>query len=260
MANRVQQFQVLDKFSRRAEVMESINIDTEWPSHYQLPDPGNMMESHSRRQEVFANQGTSIANAILSCYSKYGPNRPFSENIILDFGCGVGRVVLPLCYTFGKPDYCVDVDHSAITYLRSVVPSTNPSVCLFEPPLSFPDESFDLVYSISVWTHLPADTAHKWLLEINRVLRPGGLAFLTTSNYAVLEQRRRHSSLDLWDGITSRIMNLGRRDSFSSELHQRLEQASMDWHPMTPNGYVGNGPSTCQLLVLSLGQFMGYRI
>ena len=79
--------------------MESINIDTEWPSHYQLPDPGNMMESHSRRKEVFANQGTSIANAILSCYSKYGPNRPFSENIILDFGCGVGRVVLPLCYT-----------------------------------------------------------------------------------------------------------------------------------------------------------------
>ena len=43
-----------------------------------------------------------------------------------------------------------------------------------EPPLDLPANSFDLVYAVSVFTHL---TEHwsGWLAEMHRLLRPGGL-------------------------------------------------------------------------------------
>ena len=46
------------------------------------------------------------------------------------------------------------------------------------PYLPLPDESLDVVTAFSVFTHIETfDTA--WLMEIKRVLRPGGIAWLT---------------------------------------------------------------------------------
>jgi SAM-dependent methyltransferase len=41
-----------------------------------------------------------------------------------------------------------------------------------------PDQSFDLIFAISVFTHLNSSFDH-WLGEIDRLLRPNGLALLT---------------------------------------------------------------------------------
>jgi SAM-dependent methyltransferase len=46
------------------------------------------------------------------------------------------------------------------------------------PPLPFADNSLDLIYSMSVFTHL-ADTWSAWLLELHRVLKPGGVLLVT---------------------------------------------------------------------------------
>jgi SAM-dependent methyltransferase len=46
------------------------------------------------------------------------------------------------------------------------------------PHLPFADAHFDLVYCASVFTHI-ADLPDAWLLEILRVLRPGGFAYIT---------------------------------------------------------------------------------
>lgn len=47
-----------------------------------------------------------------------------------------------------------------------------------EPHLPFEDDYFDLVYCGSVFTHI-SELADAWFLEIRRVLRPGGFAYLT---------------------------------------------------------------------------------
>jgi SAM-dependent methyltransferase len=44
----------------------------------------------------------------------------------------------------------------------------------------FEDESFDLVYALSVFTHLTGDLQIAWRDELRRVLRPGGLLLVTT--------------------------------------------------------------------------------
>jgi SAM-dependent methyltransferase len=47
------------------------------------------------------------------------------------------------------------------------------------PPLDFPDRFFDLVYAVSVFTHLPESLQLAWLQELRRVTAPGGLVLLT---------------------------------------------------------------------------------
>ena len=49
------------------------------------------------------------------------------------------------------------------------------------PPLEFPDDYFDLIYGISVFTHLPEPMQTAWLAELRRVLRRG--SFLLTTTY-----------------------------------------------------------------------------
>ena len=172
-----------------------LNLSSDWASHYPLPPPGNMMEGHADREHVFIKQGTLMAEAIGRCIYKYALCANLSDLRILDFGCGVGRVALPLFFNFQKPDYCVDVDPTVIAYLQRVIPDAHPATSSFEPPLPFADNTFDVVYAVSVWTHLTLDSANRWLDEMRRILKPGGLALLTTSNYPVLAQRRAHAKL-----------------------------------------------------------------
>ena len=164
-------------------------ITEDWAAAFTLPEPGNMMENHANREQVFIRQGTRMAATIRTCIETY-TGRPITDQRILDFGCGVGRVAMPLYHYFRKPDVCVDVDAAAIRYLRPQIPDAACRVTRFDPPLSFRDRAFDAVFSVSIWTHLNADSAEAWLAEIRRILKPGGYAFLTTSSYTMLQIRR----------------------------------------------------------------------
>jgi SAM-dependent methyltransferase len=49
------------------------------------------------------------------------------------------------------------------------------------------DGLIDLVYSLSVFTHLPSDRSREWLVDIARVLASGGTLIATTHGYHALE-------------------------------------------------------------------------
>ncbi|HKI92810.1 MAG TPA: methyltransferase domain-containing protein, partial [Gaiellaceae bacterium] len=71
-----------------------------------------------------------------------------------------------------------------------------------EPPLAFSDESFDLVYALSVFTHLTAELQLAWRDELRRVLRPGGHLLVTTHGRSYLprlvgDERKRFEAGEL---------------------------------------------------------------
>ena len=63
------------------------------------------------------------------------------------------------------------------------------------PPLPFEAESFDFLYSISIFTHFPEDRQLPWIDEVKRVVKPGGIAMITVAGEAyadeLSEQERR---------------------------------------------------------------------
>jgi len=57
----------------------------------------------------------------------------------------------------------------------------------FNPPLPLPDRYFDVVTAFSVFTHID-ELELAWLLELRRVLKPGGLLYLTVHDEAFWER------------------------------------------------------------------------
>jgi SAM-dependent methyltransferase len=98
---------------------------------------------------------------------------------VLDFGCGCGRV---LRY-WNRHEGLVagsDRDAGAIDWCRGNLGFARCERNGLAPPLPFADASFDLVYALSVFTHLTAELQTAWRDELARVLRPGGRLLVTT--------------------------------------------------------------------------------
>ena len=47
------------------------------------------------------------------------------------------------------------------------------------PPTDYPDLYFDIIYAISVFTHLNEDMQGRWLKELIRITAPGGHIIIT---------------------------------------------------------------------------------
>jgi SAM-dependent methyltransferase len=99
---------------------------------------------------------------------------------VLDFGCGAGRTLRHFVAEQRPIDlWGCDIDIASIQWLeRHLAPPVHAFVNGERPPLAQPDESFDVAYCISVFTHL-TDSWSEWLIELHRILKPGGLLIAT---------------------------------------------------------------------------------
>ena len=100
---------------------------------------------------------------------------------VLDFGCAAGRTLRHFLAEAERAEIVgCDIDDPSVDWVAEHLcpPVAGAVRCDPDPPLPFDDASFDLVYAVSVFTHLSTSWA-EWLLELRRVLAPGGL-FLAT--------------------------------------------------------------------------------
>ena len=106
---------------------------------------------------------------------------------ILDFGCGCGRVIrhwrgldrVRVCGT--------DYNPYLIAWCRANLPFAEFEVNDGAPGLRHEDEAFELIYSVSVFTHLSEALQRPWMEELRRIVAPGGLVILTLMGEALLE-------------------------------------------------------------------------
>jgi SAM-dependent methyltransferase len=157
------------------------------------------------------------AAAYLHVCKRWGRLRP--DERVLDIGCGVGRLAIPLTHYLNcQGSYeGIDIIHELVAWCRFNISRHHPAfrfqkadVCnkiynrdgwmkASEYRLPFADATFDFVFVGSVFTHmLPADLEN-YLEETTRVLKPEGRCLIS---YFLLDQGRvkaRESKADWLD-------------------------------------------------------------
>ena len=144
-----------------------------------LPPPGLRARVGGVSRSEFELVGREGSAAILRAFD-FTRDRNGEYARWLDFGCGCGRVAR---YLGRAPEvrrlYGVDVDAVQIRWARRHLPGAFQTMPT-SPSLAFASASFDVVYAISIFTHLNEREQFAWLADLRRILRPGGLLIATT--------------------------------------------------------------------------------
>lgn len=174
------------------------------------PIPGRRLRTRvgAGRLEAYAHGGVRVARELEAILERRC--RPIGAcEAVYDFGSGPGRVLTQLPASPGARLAASDVDSEAIAWLRRHHPRVDARANDPLPPSPFEPGSFDLVYSISILTHLNEASQEAWLAEIARLLRPGGLAVLTTMGREALARFRAGDRPGLSEDLRRRLAGHG---------------------------------------------------
>jgi SAM-dependent methyltransferase len=158
-----------------------------------LPLPSTsarILVAGSADPDWFLNGGALGAEVIRSAVRQQGRDMHDFERV-LDFGCGCGRLLRHWRELTKVKIFGTDMQLRLLRECRRVLPFAHVAVNGPEPPLPFADASFDLVYSLSVFTHLDERQQLLWRDEIRRILKPDGLWLLTTQGEAYMPKLSR---------------------------------------------------------------------
>lgn len=154
----------------------------------------------------FVKQGIQTCDDLKNALQSVGKDLQSFGNI-LDFGCGGGRTIIHLEKTNGKI-YGTDNDQSAIEWTKKNITKATFDTNTTYPPLKYPQNTFDLIYAFSVFTHLPHDLENQWLLELKRILCHDGILLISIQgpevykklNHNQQQQINQLGRLELVDG------------------------------------------------------------
>lgn len=126
-------------------------------------------------RDSFVRNGRIIAEDLTGLLASVG-REPSSFRRILDFGSGSGRVLRHFREQApGSALFGTDIDPELVGWCEAHMPGVYWSRNEFLPPAPFATGFFDLVYSISVFTHLDEDFQLAWLRELHRIAAPGAM-------------------------------------------------------------------------------------
>ncbi len=150
------------------------------PALFGLPEEGVQTSTTGRSGEPVLRDGFlfyQFAKKILIAHGQ-GLNE---STTVMDFGCAWGRLIRYWMHKVPASNlYGFEVQQRFLDLARRDVPGPNYYVSNTRPPLPTDSGKFDLIYAYSVFSHLPEGLTNEWVAEFSRVLKPGGLALLTT--------------------------------------------------------------------------------
>ncbi len=161
----------------------------------------------------------------------YVAAEPYVFGDVLEVGCGEGRGI-DLIINKAASYMALDKIESALDVLRKKYPAGKFVSANIPPFTGIADNSFDRVFSFQVIEHIKDDFA--FLKEINRVLKPGGFALLTTPNRPLSLSRnpwhiREYTAAELTDLAKRVFSNVEMKGIMGNEkvmhYHERNRQS-----------------------------------
>jgi len=151
------------------------------PLNERFPAPGAQRRERvhgADEEQRFLRAGFSNYLRIKQLIERYA--RPTETPIpILDWGCGAGSIGRYALNDSALNYTGADIDHDNIAWCRENLDRNRFVAISTEPPTAFADDSFDVIFGISVLTHLREKDQFKWLAELARIVRPRGLCLLS---------------------------------------------------------------------------------
>ena len=113
---------------------------------------------------------------------------PVKENQILDFGCGVGGQIRVMKEYFPNSQFTgCDVDPSSIDWLSKTYKEYNFVKSVASEELKLPDGSFDMIYSVSTFSHFSVQVAEFYFSELSRLVKVNGVLILTVEGISTVD-------------------------------------------------------------------------
>jgi SAM-dependent methyltransferase len=148
--------------------------------------PPELWERWGHSLDSYLSTGRADVESMLAILEAAGaPADPLGP--ILDFGCAEGRMLRFFPRTDARELWGVDINAERIAWAQQhLAPPFRLATITTAPHLPFEDNYFELVYCLSVFTHI-SDLADAWFLELLRVLRPDGHVYLTIHDEHTVE-------------------------------------------------------------------------
>jgi len=210
-----------------------------------LPPPRLMhLVAASENVSWFLDGGRQAAASLRSILDRNGVSLE-SLGAILDFGCGAGRVLRHWNELRGPALHGTDYNPILIDWCEKNLPFVQFQRNGLGNGLGYADESFDLIYALSVFTHLDEPLQFFWIRELSRLLRPGGYLFITTHGEHYLPQLADDDRVRFHQGqlVVTGSRREGSNDcaAFHPESYVRTTlAAALEVVDFVPEGALGN--------------------
>ena len=135
----------------------------------------------------FLESGRASAETIREAVGRHGGELD-STGRMLDFGCGCGRILRHWQHLSGIEIHAAEPDDRLTEWCARNLPFALVSRSSALPPLPYEADALDLVYAVSVFTHLTEQAQLPWMNELARVIRPGGFLLLTVHGDRYLDR------------------------------------------------------------------------